>query len=81
MLYGLWGLQRPLCLTLYTSYGLTFFSNVCLVCFLQVMGRPFPSSRDTLIDLVLELKLNSTDVLGMEQSQHQDNVYLSPVKS
>lgn len=45
------------------------------------MGRPFPNNSDPLIDLVLELTLNSIDVLSMEQSQDQDNVYLSPVKS
>lgn len=81
LLYGLWDLHSPVCLILSTSYGLTFFFKVCLVCFLKVMGRPFPNNSDPLIDLVLELTLNSIDVLGMEQLQDQDNVYLSPVKS
>lgn len=37
-------------------------------------GKPFSNNPDTLIDLVLELTLNSIDVLSMEQSQDQDNV-------
>lgn len=45
------------------------------------MGRPFPNNSDPLIDLVLELPLNSIDVLSMEQLQDQDNAYLSSIKS
>lgn len=45
------------------------------------MGRLFPNNSDPLIDLVLELPLNSIDVLSVEQLQDQDNVYLSSVKS